>query len=455
MTEGIAAATAPVERTSLAWYLAPVGVALGSLCLAAITLGHRSLTTDEAASVAQARVPLGSLLSRIVEDDPGQAGQLLLLKLATTVGSDERSIRAPSALAVALAAGLLVVVGTMLLGRIGGVVAGIAFALGAGVLDASREARPYALGLLGIVIATLLFVVALQRGGGWRWVPYAIVAAALPLTHPLAASVLAAHGAALAACRNRDDLRRAGMALLAGTAVAALLLAWMAVDRRDALDGADALDLERLARGLAPAAGWNPVLLAAAAAGIVVLFREGGAASARWRAVLVVSLIAAPLVATLLAAVALPVFAGALVLCAPGVALASGAVVPLLSSSRERLLAGFTVLLIASVVTIGVRLASAPEEDWRALAAAVKREPGANETVVVVPERSRDALAYYAPDISAIRFARGNGAWVAVVAGTPAAAIAAARPSIHTPTYALLSQSPYGDDLWLQHWVRP
>ena len=54
-----------------------------------------------------------------------------------------------------------------------------------------------------------------------------------------------------------------------------------------------------------------------------------------------------------------------------------------------------------------------------------------------------------------IRYARGEGAWVAVVASTPSGAIAAARPSVPTPRYALLRQFRYGDDLRLQHWVRP
>ena len=112
--------------------------------------------------------------------------------LHRTFGDSELALRLPFAIAVALAAGLLVVLGTLLLGRVPGLVAGLAFAANAGVVEASREARPYALGLLGIVLATLLFAIALERGGGWRWIPYAVVAAALPLTHPLAASVLAA-----------------------------------------------------------------------------------------------------------------------------------------------------------------------------------------------------------------------------------------------------------------------
>ena len=251
MTEGIAVAERAGTSGELAWRLAPVAVALGSLALGVVALGHRALTVDEAASAAAAQDSLGTVVSRIVHDDPGQAGELLLLKVAGTVGDSELALRLPSAIAVALAAGLLVVLGTLLLERVGGLVAGLAFAVNAGVIEASREARPYAVGLLGIVLATLLFVFALERDGGWRWIPYAAVAALLPLTHPLAASVLAAHGATLIALRERPDLRRAGIALVAGTVVAGALLAWMAADRFDAPDGAGTLDLARLGRGLA------------------------------------------------------------------------------------------------------------------------------------------------------------------------------------------------------------
>jgi len=461
VTEGTAAVSpAPVAtgtRTpaALAWRLAPVAVGLGSLALGAVALGHRSLTTDEAASIAQARGPFGHVLSTVVHDDPGQAGSLLLLKLASTFGSDELTLRAPSAIAVALAAGLLVVLGTMLLGRVGGLVAGIALAANAGVVEASREARPYALGILGIVAATLLFTFALERGGGWRWAPYAIVAAVLPLTHPLAASVLAAHGVALVSLRDRPDLRRAGVALIAATAVAGLLLAWMAADRFDAPDGAGALDLERLGRGLAHPVGWNPVFVIAAIAGLIALFMGRITVPCPWCAVLVAGLIVAPVAATLLAAIALPVYVGALVLCAPGIALAAGATAALLATVRGLVVTGLGILLVVSAAALVVRLSAPADEDWRALAAAVKRVRGPRETVVVVPERSRDALAYYAPYLPVIRYARRDGAWVAVVADTPAAAAEAARPFVSTPRYALLRQFRYGDRLRLQHWVRP
>ncbi len=460
MTGTAAGFTASVEDSrphAVAWAFAPVAVALGSLALGAVSLGHRSVSTDEAASLAQARGSLGTVLSRVVHDDPGQAGNLLLLKLVSTVGDDERAIRAPSAIAVALACGLLVVLGTMLFGRLEGVVAGIAMAANTGVIEAAREARPAALGILGVVVVTLLFVFALERGGGWRWVAYAVAVAALPLTHPLAASVLAAHGAALLARRDREDLHRAGMALLTGTAVAGLVLAWMAADRFDTVDGTGGLDLEHLGRGLARAIGWDPILLAAAVAGLVILFgQRASGSSASWRGALVSGLIAAPIAVTLLAAVALPVYAGAaLVLCAPGIALAAGPVARPLSEVRGLVWAGLVLLLVASAAVTTVRLSTETGQDWRALARAVTRVRGVHETVVVVPQRSQAALAYYAPYLPIRLRARGDGAWIAVVAGTPTTAMAAARPVVGTPRYALLRQFRYGDDLRLQHWVRP
>jgi hypothetical protein len=228
----------------------------------------------------------------------------------------------------------------------------------------------------------------------------------------------------------------------------------MAADRFDA-PGNDGLDLEGLARGLAHPFGWNPVLLLAAIAGIVSLARARDADAGSWRLVLVSTLIAAPVVATLVAAVALPLHAGALVLCAPGIALAVGATAPLLSPVRGLVWTGLALLLVSSAVTIAVRLSTPPAEDWRALATAVRRVRGPKETVVVLPERSRAAFAYYAPYVAVIGRARGEGAWIAVAASTPDAAIAAARPVVRTPRYALLRQFRYGDHLRLQHWVRP
>ena len=107
------------------------------------------------------------------------------------------------------------------------------------------------------------------------------------------------------------------------------------------------------------------------------------------------------------------------------------------------------------IARVSARLLRPVDEDWRALAAAVKSVRGPKETVVVLPEGSRAAFAYYAPYVATIRFARGDGAWIAVRARTPEAAIDASRPVVAPPRYALLRQFSYGETLRLQHWVRP
>ena len=193
-------------------------------------------------------------------------------------------------------------------------------------------------------------------------------------------------------------------------------------------------------------------------AGAAALFAGRGREPAWWKPVLVSGLALAPVVVCLLAATVMPILpVSSLTLCAPGLALACGAAVELLPSGKEPWVAhiALAALALVAAAVLAARLTVAPAQDWRALANGVKRVQGAHETVVVVPDRSRAAFAYYAPYVRTTDHARGDGAWVAVVADTPAAAIARARVAVHTPTYALLRQFRYGDDLRLQHWVRP
>lgn len=440
-------------RAGMAWRLAPPAVGAGTLVLGVVSLGDAPLSTEEAVAVTHARQPVGSLLHTVADDDPAQAGFLLVLKASALLGTDERTMRAASVVALSLAAALTVALGTVLAGRVAGLVGGLALGANAGTIGVSREVAPYALGILGVVGATLLLARAIERGGTWRWGLYAVACATLPLTHPLAASALLAHGAALAV---RGERARKGLLLVTpGAILAAVALGWMAVDRHAAPDGTRGLDLADLGRGVLTAFGWSPVLAAAAAAGLVGLWAARIPGASLWKAALVTGLVAAPVAVAVVSAAALPVYTDrALVLCAPGLALAAGSATSLLPN-RKALGAGVVALLAASAALIAATLSTEPKEDWRAVAAAVRhvRKPG--ETVVVLPERSRSAFAYYAPHVRTQLRARGDGAWVIVASDDRAAAIVAAREAVPTPTYALLRQSRYGDGLRLQHWVRP
>ena len=339
MTEGIAAAPGPRRDTRRARRARVAACARGGrprVARARRNRARESVADDRRGSIVRRgrRDRSATVLSTIVHDEPGQAGQLLVLKLATTIGSDERAIRAPSAIAVALAAGLLVILGTMLLGRVAGVVAGIALAANAGVVEASREARPVR---ARAPRRRRRNPAARLRARAGRRLAVGCVRGCRGAA---AAHAPARRVGARGPRRGADRTTRPGRPADApaspcspGRPSPRCLLAWMAADRLDALRRLGALDVEGLGTGLARAGGWNPCW-PSPRGGVVVLFGARRVLRRAWVGVLVAALIAAPVAATSLAAVALPVHAGALVLCAPGVALAAGAVALLLSPTR-------------------------------------------------------------------------------------------------------------------------
>jgi mannosyltransferase len=439
-------------RSGCLWPLAAAGAALLAACLGALLVGRKSLDVEEAAAVTVGGSSFRDLLEHVAEDDPGQAVHLLFLHPVVRASDAEWAVRAPSVLALVLAVVLAYPLGARMFGRPAGLTAALTFATCAGAVGAAQQARPYALGLLGIVLSSLLFVRALERGSTSRWTAYALSAAALPLLHPAAAAVLAAHAAA-AAVEARSNVRRLG-GIAVALAVALPLVLVTVLDRDDAANGAPQLDLLDVAAGLGRGLGWNVALLAAGAAGIG-LVAAGRVSGARlWNAVLAGGIALAPLLALLVAAIVLPVYPDyVLVLAVPGLALGAGALVAALPPRWATATAGG--LTAAAAATLVLWYVSKPAEDWRAAARDAERRRSERETLVIVPERAHAAFAYYEPGARTWQRAYGEGAWVLVRAPGDAEAIELARRAVATPRYALAEQASYGDDLRLQHWVRP
>ena len=156
----------------------------------------------------------------------------------------------------------------------------------------------------------------------------------------------------------------------------------------------------------------------------------------------------------LVAGIGLPVFPRtALTVAAGGVCLAAGVG---LVSIRDRALRLVTLaaLVVIAVAALATAATHETREDWRAAARIARAKTTARDTVVVLPARARAAFAYYAPEIRTSGVGRGEGVTV-VVAGDPATAVAAARPFVAPPRYALLSEEPAGSRLVVQRWVRP
>lgn len=425
-----------------------------ALVLGLVGAGRRSLDVDEAAVVAAARGPFSDVLERALSDDPARAGYLAVLQPVVAWNDAEAWVRLPSVLAAVIAAIAAYRLGRRLAGRHAGAAASLVLATSVGVVGASRSAGPLALALAAMLLSSALFARAVERGNAVWWAVYAVSAALLPLTHPIAASALVAHLAAIAVARREIDLRLALPAAAVAVVESGLFLTAPVLDRAEAEDGAGPLGLADVAVGLGRGLGWNAATAAAAAWGMVLLSRRSSGGEGRWRPVLVGGLVLAPLGAVLLAGVALPVYPrSALTVCAGGVALAAG--VGLVGiPGRTLRLAGCAALATITVAALAADAVRTAPEDWRAAADIVRRQSTARSTVVVLPERARAALAYYAPEVRLARVGRGEAVSV-VVAGDPDDATTSARAVVSPPRYALLSQDGAGKRLVVQRWVRP
>lgn len=431
-------------------YLGP-GLAL---VLGLVALGRRSLGVDEATAVAAAHGTFTDVVERALADDPARAGYLALLRPVVAWNDAELWVRLPSMVAAVVAAVAAYRLGRRLAGRHAGAAASIVLASSLGVVALSRTVGPLALALAAVLLSSALFARAVERGNVLWWAVYAVSAALLPLTHPIAASALAAQILALAAARREVELRLAVPAVALATLECAFFLTAAVLDRADAANGAGPLELRDIGVGVGRAAGWSPIVAALAVWGVIALHRRSSGGAGRWKAVLVGGLALLPLAAVLVAGVALPVFPRtALTVAAGGIALAAGVGLVAIPDRGLRLASAATVGVVA-VAALATAAAETPQEDWRSAARLAQAKTTTRDTVVVIPERGRIALAYYAPELRTSLVGRGEAVTV-VVAGDPDLAVAAARQVVSPPRYALLSEQKAGSGLVVQRWVRP
>ena len=425
-----------------------------ALVLGVVALGRAPVDVDESATIAAASGPFTDVVKRAFEDDPARVGYLALLRPVVAWNDGELWVRLPSVLATIVAAIAVYRLGRRLFDRRVGAIASLILASSLGVVMNARTVGPLALALAAMLVSTALFARAVERGHVVWWGLYAVTTMTLPLTHPIAASALAAQLVALALARREVDLRMAVPAAAIATLECSLFLGAAVVDRAAAGNGAGSLELDELGIGVGRALGWSPVVAALAGWGFVVLVRLLDREPARWRLALVAGLAGMPLVGALAVGTVLPVYVhDALTVSAGGLALAAGAgLIPIQDRTlRLATLGSVIAVAVAALVTAGL---AERRQDWREAAAVARSQVTARDTVVVVPARARAALEYYAPELEPIGTGRGAAVTVVVV-GDPALAVAAAREVVSPPRYALLEQQPAGTALVVQRWVRP
>ncbi len=422
--------------------------------LGLVALGRRSLTVDEASVFAAAQGSFSDVVERALSDDPAKAGYLALLQPVASFADSEIWLRLPSVVAGVIAAIAAYRLGRRLAGRYAGAAASLTLASSVGVVSLTRIVGPLALALAAMLLSSALFARAVERGNAFWWAVYAVSAALLPLTHPIAASALLAQLAAIAVAWRELDLRLALPAVGVAVVECGFFLAASVVDRADAPDAAGPLELGDVGAGVGRALGWSPLVAALAAWGVVALVREAGTRQGLWKPVLVAGLALAPLVFVLGAGVALPVYPRvALTVAAGGLAVGAGAGLVAISDANVRLAAG-AALAVVALAALGVAASRDQPENWRAAAKLVRASATTRDTVIVLPHRARAAFSYYAPDQRLSHVGRGEAVLV-VVAGDPRRAPRLGRSVVPAPRYALLSEEQAGDDLVVQRWVRP
>ena len=110
--------------------------------------------------------------------------------------------RAPSGLAVGVAAAGVVVLGRQFSSRTVGVGSGVLCAILPRATWAGIEARPYALSMMAAVWLTVLLILATRRNNTWLWLSYAVALAASVLLDVYLALMLLAHSIFILAYRR-------------------------------------------------------------------------------------------------------------------------------------------------------------------------------------------------------------------------------------------------------------
>jgi mannosyltransferase len=391
-----------------------VAAGLTAVVLGVIELERRSLWIDEALDVGWTELAWGDYLRLAFQNEASQALYLLLLKPWLAVASnDEWAVRAPSVVFAALAAGLLVPLGTRLTGsRLAGVGAGLLLATNAFAVSWSQQVRQYALAMLLAVVVTYLFVHALESEG-WRWwIAYGVVAGISVYAHFFVALVLASHAAAVVVIPKSELARRWAAAAGLSFVVALPALDFVVNHDTGQSDWIPELSWPYVKDVVYEFSGESRFAFVLGIVGVLALLvtavrrpRES------WRYVLVASWLTVPFLLTVAISYFKPMLVDRfLIVALPALALASAYAISRLG--RWAGPAGLAVAVAISLTHVRDWYDSLVEQDWRGAVAYVEREKQPQEQLLVHPDWLSSPVEYYAETPPATGELTGDPAWV-------------------------------------------
>lgn len=199
-------------------------------------IGRRSAWRDEHATWWAASLSFGDLYELTRNVDLAIAPYYVFMHLWVSLFGDSlTALRLPSVLAMAVAGGLVGLLGRRAVGSTrGGLVAGLLFALVPTVARHGQEARPYAFAMTAALLGFLALLRALERPVPRRWVLYALTVPFMGWSHLVALTVLVAHLAAVLDARRRSDRHVLGAWLIAAGGGLALVVPLVVLARTQA-----------------------------------------------------------------------------------------------------------------------------------------------------------------------------------------------------------------------------
>lgn len=183
------------DGRSTAWSsLVAVPPALLALVVTLPGIGKNELGNDEYATWYASTLSFPDLF-RLLDDVDALLGgfYLVMHPWLALAGENAGHMRAPSAAAMACAAGLLALIGRRLFDPWTGLAAGLMLVAVPSISAYGQEARPYAFAVASTLLATLLLLRAIEVPSWPRWSLYGGALVLIALTHVVSLTVLAAH----------------------------------------------------------------------------------------------------------------------------------------------------------------------------------------------------------------------------------------------------------------------
>ena len=228
-----------------------------------------SLWVDETTTAWTVDASCGEMLDRSVEFQSMPPTYFMVAWVARQVGgTSEIALRVPSVIAMALATYLLYRLGRRLFDAETGLIAAVVLATTNSGAHLATDARPYAIGVLAFIAATLSLVRWVDDRRTRDGLAYVILAALVVYVHYILAPALLAH--VVYVWIRRHDLPSRWSVVVVGAAFGLLLLPLIPIVLAT-LDERDALSLGMQSVGAVLLVILPPEVLAAMAAGIAVV----------------------------------------------------------------------------------------------------------------------------------------------------------------------------------------